>query len=92
MQNIHTNQGVETLREAQAFLMGGSGATLKATLKTTSLPPSMAYLHSLVDRGLADSYNYHDNVFVVKIQVADSWRFPALKDVSCIALKYRGCL
>lgn len=91
MQDIFTlPEDVQSIRKAQSFLMGGEKTPLKATLKSTALPDSVIYLHSLVAKSLGDSYNYYDNQFVVKIQPADHWRFPQLKGIVSVMLEYRN--
>ena len=62
---------------------------MKAILKSTALPDSVCYLHSLTTQGLADSYNYYDNAFVVRINMTDRQRYPVLQGVECVMLKYR---
>ena len=78
------------VRETQAFFMGATKGTHVARVVLKDRPNCVYYLHSLVNQGLADSYNFYDNKFVVKIQVADRWRFSEFKDVECVMLQYKG--
>lgn len=77
------------IREAQKHMIG-EGVELKATLTATTLPDSVTYLHSLVQRGLADSYNYYDGTFIVSINLTDKSRYPVLQGVDCVQLQYRS--
>jgi len=69
---------------------GAAEGTYVARVVLKDRPNCIYYLHSLVNQGLADSYNFYDNKFVVKIQVADRWRFSEFKDVECVMLQYKG--
>ena len=56
------------------------------------IPASLCYLHSIVKRGLGDSYNYYDHEFAVEIQPADKIREETLRDVQVVVLKYANPL
>lgn len=81
-------QDLAAVREAQASLMDGPKAPLRAVLKSTTLPDSVVYLHTLLSEGQGDSYNYYDNRFVVRIQVTDRRRYPQLEGVMSVMLEY----
>lgn len=59
------------------------------TVYGEGVPASIAYLHSIVARGLGDSYNYSDGKFVVEIRPEDRVREPSLRNVRAITLCYR---
>jgi hypothetical protein len=52
-------------------------------------PASIAYLHSIGERGLADAYNYPEGSVTVEIQSLDREREPSLKNVHSVVLNYR---
>ena len=60
------------------------------TITGGEVPASIAWLHSVVERGLGDSYNYTDREFVVEIRPADWVREGSLKNVRTVVLKYAG--
>mgnify|MGYP001615512454 FL=1 len=62
------------------------------TVYGEGVPASIAYLHSLVARGMADYYNYSDGVThaAVLIRIADRDREPALRNVRSVTLRYKS--
>ena len=78
---------------AKAMTKLGIGALSKSRVEDYTVagegpPASIAYLHSIVARGLGDSYNYHDREFVVEIHPEDIVREASLKRVRAVVLTY----
>ena len=90
--------GVPERQWAPAILAAAQGEIAKALSAFAGIrevgiegggpPASIAYLHSVVARGLADSYNYYDRNFIVAPNYADTAQHPALKGVECVQLHY----
>ena len=60
------------------------------TVYGVGAPASIAYLHSLVAKGLGDSYNYTDRDFVIVIRDSDRRREPSLLRARAVTLRYGG--
>ena len=60
------------------------------TVYGEGVPASIAYLHSLVARGMADYYNYSERNAAVLIRIADRDREPALRNVRSVTLWYKS--
>ena len=93
-----TESELDVVRRAQKEMMGISFSSsaltrepvTEFTLSGREVPPSIAWLHSVVERGLGDSYNYTDREFVVEIRPADWIREGSLRNVRTVVLKYAG--
>ena len=79
MGRIYPNTETLSRQAEEHFTVYGDGA-----------PASIAYLHALVAKGLADSYNYNDRDFVVVIRDSDRERESALRNVRAVTLRYGG--
>lgn len=60
------------------------------TVYSEGVPASIAYLHSLAARGMADYYNYSDHNAAVLIRIVDRDREPALRNVRSVTLQYKS--
>ena len=83
-----SNASIEAIKAALT-------AVAKANYLTSQIdgidapPASVQYLHSLTERGLADSYDYFHGTFRILINYADRVRYPTLKGVDWVELQYR---
>lgn len=75
--------------EIQAMLVD-SPATLRMTLKDGTYPASVAYLHRMVEWGLADYYNYDEGTFGIRICSADVAHSASLKNIDYVVFQYRA--
>ena len=91
-----TPEEIEVVRRAQREMMGllemRDGKPVRhVTIYTVPgpIPSSIKWLHEICAMGAADSYNYHDRTFTVRVQESDRHRDSLLASVDSITLHYR---